>query len=1365
MFNSVRAPTPRGELEIGDRFADRYVLVELLGRGGTSVAYRADDLAAGRPVALKLLDARGDDARAYMLRDSFEREFHTLKQLAHPRVVQVWDYGVWRGQPYFTLELLDGGDLQSLAPLAWPEVCRVAYDLCSALSLLHSRRLLHRDLTPRNVRRTADGKTKLFDFGLLSPMGLASHLAGTPPCVAPELVNRGALDARSDLFSLGTTLYFALTNRVCFPARDFTQLADLWRSSPTPPSKLVPGIPKALDELVLELLRIDVGARPKSAGEVMDRLRPLLPEPPNEELSAALSYLSTPQLVGRELVVETFRRQLLRTMRGRGHGFLLVGERGTGRSRMLDSFLLEAKLIGVAALRVDGVECNGAAFHGAELMLRDLLQTSRSSVVRALRSDPSAYGALFSDPAAAELSLQPLLPRDDAEHASVRSALRGLLLEVAAQRPIALAVDDFEQLDEPSAALLAGLTLDAPQHRIVYAFTLNAATPDDATQALAICKQRATSLELGPLSLEQMHQLLASVFGDVPHLQQLSRRLFDLSGGRPGDCMALAQHLVDRGTIHYANGVWNLPEELTAELLPARMEEALARTIAALSPLARRLGLLLSISIFDRLSRSQLQRLPDTTLASLEDALEELRANRFIAGRADQYGLLDRSLTALFEAQVAEAQRSAAHRELAELARAAAQSPIAVSYHLLRAGADAEGAEHLLSSTSDPLVRIRVINEAEATLGTERTSETCFLVLQAAERVKRPIAELQLLRAVLAGMAARGGDPKYYYLIADAWLEQLKRDSGYYDWQALSTIEDPLTRIRSALGRVAERHNSMPVESRGNAPGDAIKQMTGYVIMSIAVSVRLIDLRLQRSLPGLLEPFAPLSPLVAAMFHNARATCLNGEGKREAARELFVDVLEKMDALPASELTYMDKVRAAISQTITEIDASLGIDSEYIARLSDLDRDPNQGLGAHYIQKVVALHRGDWEAAERHRHDAELLSLQSKTRAMFSTLGQELEAHGMARDLTGVKQVRAAVSAMAARHEGWVPVLAVADTYFHQLCGDLERALRAARSLTKRQHADSDCPWYVQAQTLEAELLLELGQPEAARELAEAALEHCKQSSKPFLARGLASVLCLAEAALGDYERARRRADELIAELRALGVRGLQLGRAYEHRARVAIAMGDAAAFSQAADAVKEHYRLTPGSLLSVSYQRLLAEARRQGLLNDEAPRAGTALQLAHASTIMKRCSEHAERASSALDLICAGDSQVRGFLFLHTRAGLVYAAGNTDQPLSSELTQIARRYFDSETQATHTTLTPADMQAAMQVTTTSSEIDGERYQPVLLHGLVRGEPLAVGVAMLSGCKPELVSSSRALLAMLAEHLIESGDFIGIPAN
>jgi serine/threonine protein kinase len=126
---------------------------------------------------------------------------------------------LWRhdGQPYYTMEIFAGGDLHELAPLPWREVCHIAYEICSVLSLLHSRRLLHRDLTPRNVRRTADGTAKLIDFGLLAPMGPTGLIAGTPPYVAPELVQRMSLDCRSDLFSLGATLYHALTARTASP--------------------------------------------------------------------------------------------------------------------------------------------------------------------------------------------------------------------------------------------------------------------------------------------------------------------------------------------------------------------------------------------------------------------------------------------------------------------------------------------------------------------------------------------------------------------------------------------------------------------------------------------------------------------------------------------------------------------------------------------------------------------------------------------------------------------------------------------------------------------------------------------------------------------------------------------------------------------------------------------------------------------------------------------------------------------------------------------------------------------------------------------------------------------------------------------
>ena len=185
--------------------AGRYDVVEVLGQGGSATAYHVVERGTQRHLALKRLDNyhRADATLAEL----FEREYHTLNQLAHPRVVRAFDYGFDSGgEAFYTMELLDGGDLRSQAPLPWQTVCTIGYEICSALSLLHSRRLVHRDLTPRNVRLTSDNKAKLIDFGLLSPFGVSNLLAGTPSHVAPEVLNSMSLDGRSDLFSLGATL-------------------------------------------------------------------------------------------------------------------------------------------------------------------------------------------------------------------------------------------------------------------------------------------------------------------------------------------------------------------------------------------------------------------------------------------------------------------------------------------------------------------------------------------------------------------------------------------------------------------------------------------------------------------------------------------------------------------------------------------------------------------------------------------------------------------------------------------------------------------------------------------------------------------------------------------------------------------------------------------------------------------------------------------------------------------------------------------------------------------------------------------------------------------------------------------------------
>jgi len=160
----------------GALIADRYRLEAALGTGGMGAVYRVRDERTGRRVALKQLRLP-----SAILLSQFEREYRTLSQLAHPSIIAVYDYGVDQsGFPFYTMELLDGLDLFEAEPPSWRTACALLRDVASSLAILHSRRLLHRDISARNIRCTSDGRAKLIDFGAMAAMGPAAKPIGTP---------------------------------------------------------------------------------------------------------------------------------------------------------------------------------------------------------------------------------------------------------------------------------------------------------------------------------------------------------------------------------------------------------------------------------------------------------------------------------------------------------------------------------------------------------------------------------------------------------------------------------------------------------------------------------------------------------------------------------------------------------------------------------------------------------------------------------------------------------------------------------------------------------------------------------------------------------------------------------------------------------------------------------------------------------------------------------------------------------------------------------------------------------------------------------------------------------------------------------
>jgi tetratricopeptide (TPR) repeat protein len=313
--------------------ADRYRVEALLGQGGMGAVYAAVDTTSGKRIAIKTIR---HSASSKVL-ELFKREFHTLHGLRHPNIIEVYDYGSDSDGPFYTMELLEGGDLGHAAPLSWRQVCSYLRQVATLLGLLHARRLLHRDVTPRNLWVLPDGRLKLIDFGALCPFGIPTEVVGTPPFIAPEwLFDRAAavrVDQRADLYALGALGYWLLTSVHAYPARTMNDLPRAWGREPAPPSSLaklvedraLEPIPTELDALILSLVRSDPAARPATTELLIDRIDAIAGPTTESTDHAVRGYVRSKVFVGRRR-----EQQLIAASLERGEGGAIAVEAGPG---------------------------------------------------------------------------------------------------------------------------------------------------------------------------------------------------------------------------------------------------------------------------------------------------------------------------------------------------------------------------------------------------------------------------------------------------------------------------------------------------------------------------------------------------------------------------------------------------------------------------------------------------------------------------------------------------------------------------------------------------------------------------------------------------------------------------------------------------------------------------------------------------------------------------------------------------------------------------------------------------------------------------------------------------------------------------
>jgi serine/threonine protein kinase len=272
--------TPVGELTRGTLFADRYEIIEELGRGGMGNVYRVEDTKIGEEVALKLIKPEISYDKKTIER--FSNELKLARKIIHKNVVRMFELMEDKGTHFIAMEYVPGQDLKGLirqsAPISTARTISIAKQICAGLAEAHDMGVIHRDLKPSNIMIDKEGNARIMDFGIarsLKAKGItgAGVVIGTPEYMSPEQVEAKEVDRRSDIYSLGVILYEMVTGQVPFTGdTPFTIGVKHKSEIPKDPMTLNPQIPADFCRVILTCLEKDRGDRFQAAGDVYSEL-------------------------------------------------------------------------------------------------------------------------------------------------------------------------------------------------------------------------------------------------------------------------------------------------------------------------------------------------------------------------------------------------------------------------------------------------------------------------------------------------------------------------------------------------------------------------------------------------------------------------------------------------------------------------------------------------------------------------------------------------------------------------------------------------------------------------------------------------------------------------------------------------------------------------------------------------------------------------------------------------------------------------------------------------------------------------------------------------------------------------------------
>lgn len=266
-------------LKEGIILGERYEIISRIGSGGMADVYKARDHKLNRLVAIKVMKAEFREDTSFV--NKFQKEAEAAAGLSHPNVVNVFDVGEDRGLYYIVMELVEGITLKNYITkkgrLSVKEATSIAIQVSLGLQAAHHQGIVHRDVKPQNIIISTDGKVKLSDFGIAKASNsntITANVMGSVHYSSPEQVRGGVSDARSDIYSLGVTMYEMVTGRVPFDGDTTVSIAiKHLQEEIIPPTRYTPDLPYALEQIIMKATQKNQNRRYQNVGELIEDLK------------------------------------------------------------------------------------------------------------------------------------------------------------------------------------------------------------------------------------------------------------------------------------------------------------------------------------------------------------------------------------------------------------------------------------------------------------------------------------------------------------------------------------------------------------------------------------------------------------------------------------------------------------------------------------------------------------------------------------------------------------------------------------------------------------------------------------------------------------------------------------------------------------------------------------------------------------------------------------------------------------------------------------------------------------------------------------------------------------------------------------